>query len=165
MRRGGIADALKGQVPLGLVVLQAGAARPPAEIGREVMALVCQRAGAIASLKVVLVVERLPKARSGKILRATMRAIADSEDYPMPATIDDVASSAKLPTRSAKQATRRRGSAWLARCRRAPYQLSIASLSSPPVPASASAGRGRPRLARAIAWSSSSSVHSPRPTG
>ena len=87
----GVADALKGQVPLGLVVLKAGANRAPADIEREVAALVRQRVGAIASLKTVLVVERLPKTRSGKILRGTMRAIADGADYRVPATIDDPA--------------------------------------------------------------------------
>ena len=87
----GVADALKGQVPLGLVVLKAGADREPADIEREVAALVRQRVGAIASLKTVLVVERLPKTRSGKILRGTMRAIADGADYRVPATIDDPA--------------------------------------------------------------------------
>jgi propionyl-CoA synthetase len=87
----GVADALKGQVPLGLVVLKAGADRPAAAIETEVAALVRTRVGAIASLKTVLVVERLPKTRSGKILRGTMRAIADGEDYRMPATIDDPA--------------------------------------------------------------------------
>jgi propionyl-CoA synthetase len=87
----GVADALKGQIPLGLIVLKAGVNRPSGEIEREVAALVRQRVGAIASLKSVLVVERLPKTRSGKILRGTMRAIADGEDYRMPATIDDPA--------------------------------------------------------------------------
>ena len=87
----GVADALKGQVPLGLVVLKAGAKRAPADIEREVANLVRQRVGAIAGLKTVLVVERLPKTRSGKILRGTMRAIADGADYRVPATIDDPA--------------------------------------------------------------------------
>src|SRR5713101_2956273 len=87
----GVADALKGQVPLGLVVLKAGVNRPQSEIEGEVARLVRTRVGAIASLKTVLVVERLPKTRSGKILRGTMRAIADGEEYRMPATIDDPA--------------------------------------------------------------------------
>jgi propionyl-CoA synthetase len=87
----GVADPLKGQVPLGLVVLKAGVARPHGAIAEEVMALVRQRVGAIAGLKTALVVERLPKTRSGKILRGTMRAIADGEEWRMPATIDDPA--------------------------------------------------------------------------
>jgi len=87
----GVADPLKGQVPLGLVVLKAGVARPPGAIEDEVVALVRSRVGPIASLKTVLIVERLPKTRSGKILRGTMRAIADGEPYRPPATIDDPA--------------------------------------------------------------------------
>ncbi len=87
----GVADALKGQVPLGLVVLKAGVVRPTAAIEDEVVALVRTRIGPVASFKTALVVERLPKTRSGKILRGTMRHIADGEDYRMPATIDDPA--------------------------------------------------------------------------
>ncbi len=87
----GVADPLKGQVPLGLLVLKAGVARPPAEIEDEVVALVRKRIGPVASFKTALVVERLPKTRSGKILRGTMRAIADGEIHRMPATIDDPA--------------------------------------------------------------------------
>jgi propionyl-CoA synthetase len=87
----GVADPLKGQVPLGLVVLKAGVARSPDAIEEEVVGLVRQRIGPVASFKTVLVVERLPKTRSGKILRGTMRRIADGEDYRMPATIDDPA--------------------------------------------------------------------------
>ncbi len=87
----GIADGLKGQVPLGLVVLKAGAARDRAAIVDETVRLVRERIGPVASFKTVVVVERLPKTRSGKILRGTMRAIADGEDYKMPATIDDPA--------------------------------------------------------------------------
>ena len=87
----GIADALKGQVPLGLLVLKAGASRPAATVEQEAVALVRERVGPVASFKTALVVERLPKTRSGKILRGTMRRIADGEDYRMPATIDDPA--------------------------------------------------------------------------
>jgi len=87
----GVADALKGQVPLGLLVLKSGVARPAAEIEAEAVALVREKIGPVASFKAALVVERLPKTRSGKILRGTMRAIADGEDYRMPATIDDPA--------------------------------------------------------------------------
>jgi propionyl-CoA synthetase len=87
----GVADALKGQVPLGLLVLKAGVARPPEQIEAEAVALVRDKIGPVASFKAALVVERLPKTRSGKILRGTMRAIADGEEYRMPATIDDPA--------------------------------------------------------------------------
>src|SRR5579885_655353 len=87
----GVADALKGQVPLGLLVLKAGVARPPEAIEREAVSLVRERIGPVASFKAALVVDRLPKTRSGKILRGTMRRIADGEDYRVPATIDDPA--------------------------------------------------------------------------
>jgi len=87
----GIADALKGQVPLALVVLNTGVDRDPAGIETEVVALVRERIGAVAALKLVVAVKRLPKTRSGKILRATMQKIADGQDWTMPATIDDPA--------------------------------------------------------------------------
>jgi len=87
----GVADALKGQVPLGLLVLKAGVKRPAHEVEREATELVRNRIGAVASFKTALVVAGLPKTRSGKILRGTMRKIADGEDYPPPATIDDPA--------------------------------------------------------------------------
>jgi propionyl-CoA synthetase len=87
----GVADALKGQVPLGFLVLKAGVKRPVDEVEREAIELVRNRIGAVASFKTALVVAGLPKTRSGKILRGTMRKIADGENYPMPATIDDPA--------------------------------------------------------------------------
>ncbi len=87
----GAADALKGQVPLGLLVLKAGVARDRAEIVAEVVAMVRAEIGAVASFRQAAVVERLPKTRSGKILRKTMRQIADGERVPAPATIDDPA--------------------------------------------------------------------------
>jgi propionyl-CoA synthetase len=87
----GVADALKGQVPLGFLVLKAGVERSAEEVEREVVALVRDRIGPVASFKTALVVAGLPKTRSGKILRGTMRKIADGEDYPLPATIDDPA--------------------------------------------------------------------------
>src|SRR5579871_3904629 len=68
----GVADALKGQVPLGLLVLKAGTTRPPAEIEREAIALVRERIGPVASFRSAIVVAGLPKTRSGKILRGTM---------------------------------------------------------------------------------------------
>jgi propionyl-CoA synthetase len=85
----GVADALKGQLPVGLVVLKAGVERPHAAIVEELIERVRARIGAVASLRQVAVVARLPKTRSGKVLRATMRAIADAHDYTVPATIDD----------------------------------------------------------------------------
>jgi propionyl-CoA synthetase len=85
----GVADALKGQVPLGLLVLKAGVERPAGEVEREVVELIRGRIGPVASFKTALVVAGLPKTRSGKILRGTMRRIANGEAYPMPATIDD----------------------------------------------------------------------------
>src|SRR5690606_40709864 len=85
------ADALKGQVPLGFVVLKKGIERPHAEIVRELVALVREQIGPVAAFKSAVVVARLPKTRSGKILRATMRKIADAEPYKAPATIDDPA--------------------------------------------------------------------------
>jgi len=87
----GIADAMKGQAPCGFVVLNAGVNRAAAEIESEIVALVRDRIGAVAALKTVVVIKRLPKTRSGKILRATMQKIADREPWTMPATIDDPA--------------------------------------------------------------------------
>jgi propionyl-CoA synthetase len=87
----GVADELKGQVPVGFLVLKAGVERPHAEIVAEVVQLVRERIGPVASFKAAAVVERLPKTRSGKILRGTMRRIADGEEYTAPATIDDPA--------------------------------------------------------------------------
>ena len=84
-----VADALKGQVPLGLLVLKAGVVRPVDQVEREAVQLVRDRVGPVASFKTALVVAGLPKTRSGKILRGTMRKIAEGEDYPLPATIDD----------------------------------------------------------------------------
>jgi propionyl-CoA synthetase len=87
----GIADSLKGQVPLGLLVLKSGVERPAAVIAEEVVRMVRDRIGPVASFRTAVVVQRLPKTRSGKILRGTMRAIADGQEYRMPATIDDPA--------------------------------------------------------------------------
>ncbi len=85
----GVADAMKGQLPLGLVVLKSGVERPHADIQKELVARVREQIGAVAAFKTALVVPRLPKTRSGKVLRATMRAIADGQAYKPPATIDD----------------------------------------------------------------------------
>jgi propionyl-CoA synthetase len=87
----GVADPLKGQVPLGFLVLKAGVTRPPGEIERDAIELIRERIGPVASFKAALVVAGLPKTRSGKILRGTMRRIADGEDYVLPATIEDPA--------------------------------------------------------------------------
>jgi propionyl-CoA synthetase len=87
----GVADALKGQLPVGFLVLKAGVERPPDEIVGEAVQLVRDRIGPVASFKTAAVVDRLPKTRSGKILRGTMRRIADGEPYTTPATIDDPA--------------------------------------------------------------------------
>src|SRR5438093_1434942 len=87
----GVADELKGQVPVGFVVLKAGADRDAAQLRDELVALVRERIGAVASFKDAAVVPRLPKTRSGKILRGTMRAIADGREPAVPSTIDDPA--------------------------------------------------------------------------
>jgi len=85
----GAADELKGEVPLGFVVLKAGVQQPEAEIVQELVAMVRERIGPVASFKLATVVKRLPKTRSGKVLRGTMKRIADGEAYQVPATIDD----------------------------------------------------------------------------
>ena len=87
----GVSDALKGQAPIGFVCLSKGVDRPHAEITAECVKRVRDQIGPVAAFKLALVVDRLPKTRSGKILRATMVKIADSEDFKMPATIDDPA--------------------------------------------------------------------------
>ena len=85
----GVADALKGQLPLGFLVLNAGCGRAPDEICNEVVKLVREKIGPVAAFKTATVVQRLPKTRSGKILRGTMQKIADGDEWKMPATIDD----------------------------------------------------------------------------
>ncbi|MCX7356142.1 MAG: propionyl-CoA synthetase [Alphaproteobacteria bacterium] len=85
----GVNDDLKGQVPLGFLVLKAGVNRPDEEIVKEAVALVREKIGPVAAFKSAAVVDRLPKTRSGKILRGTMQKIANSETYKPPATIDD----------------------------------------------------------------------------
>jgi propionyl-CoA synthetase len=86
----GVADSLKGQVPRGLVVLKAGVGRDPEEVAAELVQRVRDEIGALASLKRVDVVSALPKTRSGKILRRTMRSIADGDEAKVPSTIEDV---------------------------------------------------------------------------
>jgi propionyl-CoA synthetase len=83
------ADELKGQVPVGLLVLKADVHRPEEHIVREAVHLVRDRIGPVASFKTAVIVGRLPKTRSGKILRGTMRRIADDHQYSVPPTIDD----------------------------------------------------------------------------
>jgi propionyl-CoA synthetase len=85
----GVSDALKGQLPVGLLVLSDGVDRDVGEITAEVVASVREQIGPVAAFRECHVVPRLPKTRSGKILRATMRDIADGRDYRVPATIDD----------------------------------------------------------------------------
>jgi propionyl-CoA synthetase len=87
----GVADALKGEVPVGLVVLKAGHDRDAGEITKELVGRVRSTIGAVAAFKRVLIVQRLPKTRSGKILRNVMRAIADGKEPAVPATIEDTA--------------------------------------------------------------------------
>ena len=85
----GVADQLKGQLPLGLICLKTGVTKPEQQVVDECVKLVRDMIGPVAAFKACTVVPRLPKTRSGKILRGTMRKIADSEEYKMPATIDD----------------------------------------------------------------------------
>ncbi len=92
----GVADALKGQVPMGFLVLKAGASIAPETVVAETVALVRDRIGPVASFRDAVVVQRLPKTRSGKILRGTMRHIADGEGYHMPATIEDPAALSEI---------------------------------------------------------------------
>ena len=87
----GISDSLKGQVPAGFLVLNSGVERPAKEIEGECVGLVREKIGPVAAFKTAITVPRLPKTRSGKILRGTIRKIADGEDWAMPATIDDPA--------------------------------------------------------------------------
>jgi propionyl-CoA synthetase len=87
----GVADQLKGEVPCGFIVLKAGVNRPVAKIEQQCVGLVREKIGPVAAFKLAIAVARLPKARSGKILRGTMKKIADGEAWTMPATIDDPA--------------------------------------------------------------------------
>jgi len=87
----GIADKLKGQIPIGLLALKSGVTKEKKEIINECIKMVRETVGPVAAFKTAIVVKRLPKTRSGKILRGTVRKIADNEPYKMPATIDDPA--------------------------------------------------------------------------
>jgi propionyl-CoA synthetase len=85
----GIADALKGEIPCGFIVLKAGVNRPASEIEQECIRLIREKIGPVAAFKLAITVARLPKTRSGKVLRGTMKRIADGQHWTMPATIDD----------------------------------------------------------------------------
>ena len=85
----GVADQLKGQLPVGFLVLKVGAAGEKGEVVTDVVALVRERIGPVAAFKSAVVVDRLPKTRSGKILRGTIARIAGDEEWSMPATVDD----------------------------------------------------------------------------
>ena len=85
----GVNDELKGQVPMGFVVLKSGVSRAGDDIISELVASVRSRIGPVAAFKLAVIVARLPKTRSGKILRGTIQKIANGEEYAMPATIDD----------------------------------------------------------------------------
>jgi propionyl-CoA synthetase len=87
----GMADRLKGEVPCGFVVLKAGVNKKPEEVEKELVQLVRDKIGPVAAFKLAIAVSRLPKTRSGKILRGTMKKIADGSEWSMPATIDDPA--------------------------------------------------------------------------
>jgi propionyl-CoA synthetase len=87
----GVADEIKGEIPLGLIVLKSGVRRANGEIITELVQMMRERIGAIASFRVATVVRRLPKTRSGKILRGTIKRIADGVEYGIPPTIDDPA--------------------------------------------------------------------------
>ena len=86
-----IADKLKGQLPIGLVVLKSGVDKDDETISKECIQMVRAKIGPVAAFKVAIVIKRLPKTRSGKILRATIRKIADNVEYKVPPTIDDPA--------------------------------------------------------------------------
>lgn len=94
----GVKDALKTQLPVGLVVLKAGVRREYLDIRAELIALVREQVGPVANFRHVAVVQRLPKTRSGKVLRGTLRRIADTEPYEVPATIDDPAILGEIET-------------------------------------------------------------------
>ena len=85
----GVADEIKGEIPLGLIVLKVGVQRPADAIADELVARVRERIGPVAAFRKAIVVQRLPKTRSGKILRGTIKKIADGKEYRVPPTIDD----------------------------------------------------------------------------
>ena len=101
----GVTDELKGQLPMGFIVLKTGVNTPHAEIETQAIRLVRDKIGPVAAFKTVLVVLRLPKTRSGKTLRGTLRLIADGAPYTVPATIDDPAILAEIAAVVAGRAT------------------------------------------------------------
>lgn len=92
----GVEDQLKGQIPFAVVVTKAGVEKSEDDIQKEIVALIREKIGAVASLKNVTTVKRLPKTRSGKILRKLIRTILDGKDFQMPSTIDDESIVAEL---------------------------------------------------------------------
>ena len=86
-----MADSIKGEVPCGFLVLKSGVTKGASAIERDAVTLIRDKIGPVASFKTAIVVDRLPKTRSGKILRGTMKKIADKDTYAMPATIEDPA--------------------------------------------------------------------------
>ena len=86
-----IKNKLKGQLPIGLLTLKAGVTKKHEDISKECVQMIRKKIGPVAAFKTAIVIKRLPKTRSGKILRGTVRKIADNEPYKMPATIDDPA--------------------------------------------------------------------------
>jgi propionyl-CoA synthetase len=94
----GVADELKGEVPLGLVVLKAGVRRPQPDIVADLVHMVRERIGPVACFKTAVVVQRLPKTRSGKVVRGTIKKIADGAEYRVPPTIDDPATLGEITT-------------------------------------------------------------------
>jgi len=87
----GVADKLKGQLPIGLIVLKSGVDKDHTTISKECVQMVRDKIGPVAAFKIAIVIKRLPKTRSGKILRGTIRKIADNEKFNIPPTIDDPA--------------------------------------------------------------------------
>jgi propionyl-CoA synthetase len=85
----GIKDSVKGEVPCGFLVMKAGVTKPVAEVEKEIVALVREKIGPVAAFKLAITVARLPKTRSGKILRGTIKKIVDGDPWTMPATIED----------------------------------------------------------------------------
>jgi propionyl-CoA synthetase len=102
----GARDEIKGEAPLGFVVLKAGVTREPAELEQEIVALVRERIGPVAAFKRAIAVNRLPKTRSGKILRGAMKRIADGEAWTTPATIEDPAALDEIAAALGRKGTR-----------------------------------------------------------
>jgi propionyl-CoA synthetase len=106
----GVKDEIKGEAPLGFVVLKAGVAREAAALEREIVALVREKIGPVAAFKRAVAVNRLPKTRSGKILRGTMKKIADGEAWSVPATIEDPAALDEIAVALGRETGPKKGS-------------------------------------------------------